>query len=421
MNTIEEMVAEAKAIEAAEKTACHYEYGNSYEVYTNHTSSHSYKHGTLPAQKSAVKKSTSHQAPLVPKRTSFQPFVKPQGGTQQPRCQELKSTQGIKPASNPKNTSEPPRASANPAPGNGATKCYNCGQPGHFLNACPQKKGRQPQEFVRAAHTEVPDDANDTDAEDKGQLSHHESAHEQDEVLEAPDDDEYEVEGQETKEVEYDDYNNEYYARNSESERFAGMHTLEDESPPPDYESLAAMTEVTPYSEQSDEVQRMPGHKRTLKSTKVMRAQPVVKPEDKACLITYTKVNDHEAWTLWDAGSTTTSITPLFTDVADVTAFPLLDPFMLQLGTVGSQSKITHGAYVQATMPGCDTKTYVDICNLDRYDMVIGTPFMQKNKVVLDFGRNIVQINGQEMPALQYPEDVDPWLHRARANDRKAD
>ncbi len=69
------------------------------------------------------------------------------------------------------------------------------------------------------------------------------------------------------------------------------------------------------------------------------------------------------------------SITPAFADVAKITAFPLLDPFVVQLGTVGSRAKITHGADVPIEMPGCKGEIYADICNLDRYDMVVGTTF----------------------------------------------
>ncbi|KJA14801.1 hypothetical protein HYPSUDRAFT_149927, partial [Hypholoma sublateritium FD-334 SS-4] len=138
----------------------------------------------------------------------------------------------------------------------------------------------------------------------------------------------------------------------------------------------------------------------TFKSSGTAKCRPVVPPEEKACLITYTKANGQDAWTLWDAGSTTTSITPAFADTAKITAFPLLDPFIVQLGTVGSRAKITHGAHIPINMPGCKNEIYADICNLDRYDMIVGTPFMHQNKVVLDFGDMTVSVNGIVTPAL---------------------
>ncbi|KAF9484074.1 hypothetical protein BDN70DRAFT_798505, partial [Pholiota conissans] len=175
------------------------------------------------------------------------------------------------------------------------------------------------------------------------------------------------------------------------------------------------MTELPLVGHEFSPVRNVRQRKGTFKSGKVARARPVIPPEDKLCLITYTKINGQDAWTLWDAGSTTTSITPSFADVANINAFPLLDPFMVQLGTVGSRAKITHGADVKVSMPGFNDSIYVDICNLDRYDLVIGTPFMRRNGVVLDFERNVITINGTDIPALPYPNDIDPRLHRTRA------
>ena len=44
---------------------------------------------------------------------------------------------------------------------------------------------------------------------------------------------------------------------------------------------------------------------------------------------------------------------------------------------------------------------YLDIVNLDRYDVVIGTPFMHDYGVVLDFEKGAIRINGAWVPALK--------------------
>ncbi|TFK72752.1 hypothetical protein BDN72DRAFT_734288, partial [Pluteus cervinus] len=67
---------------------------------------------------------------------------------------------------------------------------------------------------------------------------------------------------------------------------------------------------------------------------------------------------------------------------------------ILQLGTVGSRSVIKYGADVPISMPGFGEKVYVDIANFDRYDMIIGTPFMRRNRVKLDFEKNEIVVNG---------------------------
>ena len=106
--------------------------------------------------------------------------------------------------------------------------------------------------------------------------------------------------------------------------------------------------------------------------------------------------------------------------MAGIIAFPLADPFMVQLGTVGSRAKVSHGAEVTIDMPGHNKLNYVDVCNLDRYDMIIGTPFMRRNGIQLDFETNTVRMKDISIPALQYPADIDPRLHRSRTTDDKA-
>ena len=39
-----------------------------------------------------------------------------------------------------------------------------------------------------------------------------------------------------------------------------------------------------------------------------------------------------------------------------------------------------------------ENDAYLDVVNIDRYDMIIGTPFMRKHGLVLDFKRNVLSI-----------------------------
>jgi len=72
----------------------------------------------------------------------------------------------------------------------------------------------------------------------------------------------------------------------------------------------------------------------------------------KKCLATFMKVGGQEAWTLWDSGSTTMVITLLFVDVVKITVFPLKNPHVLQLETVGSHVSVNFRAYVDIAMHG---------------------------------------------------------------------
>ena len=119
-------------------------------------------------------------------------------------------------------------------------------------------------------------------------------------------------------------------------------------------------------------------------------------------------IGDLAAWTLWDSGSTTTGITPAFAELAKVKVDTLEDPHMLQLGTVGSQSIIKYGADVPISVANVKTTSYVDIMNFDRYDMIMGTPWMRRHKVLLDFDVNRVIINGMSIPAIKVlAKDLD--------------
>lgn len=37
---------------------------------------------------------------------------------------------------------------------------------------------------------------------------------------------------------------------------------------------------------------------------------------------------------------------------------------------------------------------YFDVVNIDKYDIIVGTPFMHHNKVLLDFDNKCVVVNG---------------------------
>jgi len=160
--------------------------------------------------------------------------------------------------------------------------------------------------------------------------------------------------------------------------------------------------------------------KHKLKSSHKRRMRPQATPEEKECLATWVEVNRLKEWALWDSGSTTTGITPAFAEIAKVPVDTLEDPHIPQLGTIGSCSTIKYGADVEIKVADFDTTSYVDIGNFDRYDMIIGTPFMRKNKVILDFVSNKILLRGKDIPVVRVTaRDLDPRLHRHRMTDKK--
>jgi hypothetical protein len=64
---------------------------------------------------------------------------------------------------------------------------------------------------------------------------------------------------------------------------------------------------------------------------------------------------------IMDSESTTTGITPAFTEIVKVPVDTLKDPHILQLGTIESCSMIKYGADVDVEIDDIKTKTHVDI------------------------------------------------------------
>ncbi|KAI0258692.1 hypothetical protein BC834DRAFT_788099, partial [Gloeopeniophorella convolvens] len=85
--------------------------------------------------------------------------------------------------------------------------------------------------------------------------------------------------------------------------------------------------------------------------------------------------------------------------------FELEKPLTLQLGCVGSKSKINHGVNTRIHAAGRDVTTYLDIINIDHYDVILGTPFMAQNGVVLDFERREIRIGNMTLPCVSVGEE----------------
>ena len=207
--------------------------------------------------------------------------------------------------------------------------------------------------------------------------------------------------GGDIEEVEVDMYNNNYYSRTT------------------DDDALAAMTEMPADKVHSGE-RDIKMWKAVMTVSKESHPRPTFPPNMKECLATFMKVGGQEAWTLCDSGSTMTGITPSFVDVAKITVFPLKNPHVLQLRTVGSRASVNFGAYIDVATHGSLQQKYVDIANFDHYDMIIGTPFMRSRTVVLDFENDTVKIWNQLIPATKVLlPDTDNCVRWYRATEKK--
>ncbi|EPQ49793.1 hypothetical protein GLOTRDRAFT_14475, partial [Gloeophyllum trabeum ATCC 11539] len=98
---------------------------------------------------------------------------------------------------------------------------------------------------------------------------------------------------------------------------------------------------------------------------------------------------------LFDSGSTLDCISPDFARIANITCFELNNPTSLQLGTVGSRSKVNYGAHLKLSIGGHSIDHYFDVANMDRYDIVIGTPFLRVSQTIMNFKDNTLSVFGK--------------------------
>jgi hypothetical protein len=119
-------------------------------------------------------------------------------------------------------------------------------------------------------------------------------------------------------------------------------------------------------------------------------------------------------------GSTTISVTHDFAQVANLNMHQLENPVTLQLGTVGSHSMINYGARARIELgPVVEENAYADVVNIDRYDMIIGIPFMQRHRLVLDFDQNSLSMQGHISQMMTAGQE-DLMLAKKRASCTRA-
>ena len=62
------------------------------------------------------------------------------------------------------------------------------------------------------------------------------------------------------------------------------------------------------------------------------------------------------------------------------------------MAVTGSKSVINYGANATIKYEGRELKEYFDIINIDYYDVILGTPFLRKHKVIIDFVTNCLRL-----------------------------
>jgi hypothetical protein len=87
--------------------------------------------------------------------------------------------------------------------------------------------------------------------------------------------------------------------------------------------------------------------------------------------------------------------------MAKLDVMQLENPVTLQRGMVGSCSVINFGAKAHVKLGlVIEDDIYLDVVNIDHYNMIIGTPFMWKHGLGLNFGHDTLCVHGYDVCTL---------------------
>jgi hypothetical protein len=138
-------------------------------------------------------------------------------------------------------------------------------------------------------------------------------------------------------------------------------------------------------------------------------------PVQRQGLTALVKVNGIEAYTCWDSGSELDAISPDFTRATGVEPTAKQAALRIRLGTKGSSATTSYE--VSPTLDFGNTKfTHdLDVVNLDRWDLLLGSPFCNKHGVVLNYDDRTIRFGSTVIRALSREEEA-----AARNDDRKA-
>ena len=122
------------------------------------------------------------------------------------------------------------------------------------------------------------------------------------------------------------------------------------------------------------------------------RSRPLWKGNDNQPISVFWEIGGTKAHCLIDSGCEGIMTSPNFIRAAKIEPFPLDKPIGIQLAVTGSKSVINYGANVTIKYEGRELKEYFSIINIDYYDVILGTPFLRKHEVIIDFVNNCLRL-----------------------------
>jgi hypothetical protein len=111
----------------------------------------------------------------------------------------------------------------------------------------------------------------------------------------------------------------------------------------------------------------------------------------------YWEINGAKAHCLLDSGSDGVLLYPEFTRTTGMKAFSLEQPIALQLACIGSRSTINYGMNTTTKFGHKLYDEYFDVANIEYYDTILGTLFLRKLAITLDFASPGAVLIGDEI------------------------
>ncbi|QRV79630.1 Transposon Ty3-I Gag-Pol polyprotein [Ceratobasidium sp. AG-Ba] len=123
-----------------------------------------------------------------------------------------------------------------------------------------------------------------------------------------------------------------------------------------------------------------------------------------AALVVEMFVNGKSCRVLLDSGSLGDFISTTIVDQLKIKAEVLAKPMGLSMAVTGSRSQVKHSVVVNIKYQGIDNTYRLDVANLDRYDLILGTPFLHTHSIALAFNPHSVLVRSTEPLPLEGPQ-----------------
>ena len=122
------------------------------------------------------------------------------------------------------------------------------------------------------------------------------------------------------------------------------------------------------------------------------RSRPLQKRNEHRAISVFWEIEGVKAHCLIDSSCEGVMISSKFTQAAKIKTLALEKPIGKQLAVMGSKSIINYGTNMTIKINSEELKEYFNIVNIDYYNAILGTPFLKKFKVAIDFTKDCLKI-----------------------------